>query len=205
MWATGYAMAGSPRRFNWVSCRRPMKESFRRLLQAIRFERDAFVWMDFNDRASGDALIIVAITRLLIFLGVIGFGSIRGLFSLGVWEAFILAMVQGLVFWLIFSGVAYAILRFLFQVSIGYPIVLRIAGFAYPATLVVLALVQIFPPASVTSLGVITLVANAWFFAIVAKGLDYVSDADLLKGIVAAVGGWLGYLVVSAILGGLPL
>ncbi len=181
-----------------------MKESFRRLLQALRFERDAFVWMDFNDRASGDALIFVAITRLLVFLGAVGFGSIRGLFRLGVWEIFIQVMVQGLIFWLLFSGVAYAILRFLFQVSIGYPIVLRIAGFAYPASLIVLAIVQIFPPTSVTSLAIITIISNTWFFAIVAKGLDYVSDADVLKGGVAAIGGWLGYLAVSAILDGLP-
>ena len=39
-----------------------------RLLQTIRFDRDAFVWMEFNDRATGDALIIVAVTEVLFLI-----------------------------------------------------------------------------------------------------------------------------------------
>ena len=39
---------------------------FSRLLQTIKLERDAFVWMDFNDRATGDAAILVAITQVLL-------------------------------------------------------------------------------------------------------------------------------------------
>ena len=39
-----------------------------RLLQTIRFDRDAFVWMEFNDRATGDALIIVAVTEVLFII-----------------------------------------------------------------------------------------------------------------------------------------
>ena len=45
-----------------------MGDVFKRLLQAIRLEREAFVWMDFNDRASGDGLILVAGTTLLFAL-----------------------------------------------------------------------------------------------------------------------------------------
>ncbi|MBT8213007.1 MAG: hypothetical protein KJN71_07660, partial [Acidimicrobiia bacterium] len=42
----------------------------RRLVQALRFDRDAFVWMDFEDRASGDAFMLVVITRVLIQIGI---------------------------------------------------------------------------------------------------------------------------------------
>ena len=75
-----------------------MGEAFKRLLQAARFERDAFVWMYFNDRASGDALIFVLLTSLGLLLAsgftVFGlvtssrginffFGSLPGLASAG--------------------------------------------------------------------------------------------------------------------------
>ena len=33
---------------------------FSRLLQTVKLQRDAFVWMDFNDRATGDAAILGA-------------------------------------------------------------------------------------------------------------------------------------------------
>ena len=46
-----------------------MGEVLHRLLQAIRFDRDAYVWMDFNDRATGDGLILVAVTQLLLIVG----------------------------------------------------------------------------------------------------------------------------------------
>ncbi|NHZ71050.1 MAG: hypothetical protein GWP18_05355, partial [Proteobacteria bacterium] len=40
-----------------------------RLMQTIRLERDAFVWMDFNDRSTGDAAILVAVSQVLIAIG----------------------------------------------------------------------------------------------------------------------------------------
>ncbi|KAA3635637.1 MAG: hypothetical protein DWP92_10710, partial [Armatimonadetes bacterium] len=42
---------------------------FHRLLQTVKLERDAFVWLDFNDRATGDGAILVAITQVLLALG----------------------------------------------------------------------------------------------------------------------------------------
>ncbi len=46
-----------------------MAEALKALLKAMRLDRDAFVWMDFNDRATGDALVLVVVTRFLILLG----------------------------------------------------------------------------------------------------------------------------------------
>ena len=58
-----------------------MRQTMRRLLQTVRFERDAVVWMDFDDRATGDAFILVAVTRFLLFLGLVGFSGFRDLLN----------------------------------------------------------------------------------------------------------------------------
>jgi len=39
-----------------------------RFIETIRFDREAFVWMEFNDRATGDALILVVITQVLMLI-----------------------------------------------------------------------------------------------------------------------------------------
>ncbi len=49
-----------------------MAETLRRMVETFGLKREAFVWMDLNDRATGDALILVVVTRLLIL---VGFGS----------------------------------------------------------------------------------------------------------------------------------
>ena len=76
-----------------------MAEAFNRLLQAVRLQRDAFVWMDFNDRATGDALIFIGVTRVLLLLG-FG-GSILGVAtSLGVFETFFRSLLNAVIFWM---------------------------------------------------------------------------------------------------------
>ncbi len=167
-----------------------------RLLQAIRFDRDAFVWMDFNDRATGDALIIVAITELLIIIagGTPLFGLVTGF--LGVLSA-LLATVM---FWLIYSGLVYASAVYLFRGDGHYPVYLRIVGFAFPTLLLTIATTQIFGTGLIG-----TLVGSLWFLLVVAYGTHYISDLPLDRSIVAAVLGWAGWIVVSTILGGFSL
>ncbi|MFV9671860.1 MAG: hypothetical protein ACNYZH_01435 [Acidimicrobiia bacterium] len=167
-----------------------------RLLQAIRFDRDAFVWMDFNDRATGDALIIVAITEVLIIIagGTPLFGLVTGF--LGVLSA-LLATVM---FWLIYSGLVYAAAVYLFRGDGHYPVYLRIVGFAFPTLLLTIATTQIFGTGLIG-----TLVGSLWFLLVVAYGTHYISDLPLDRSIVAAVLGWAGWIVVSTILGGFSL
>ena len=75
-----------------------------RLLQTIRFDRDAFVWMEFNDRATGDALIIVAITELLFLIA--GGTPLFGLVTS--FTAVMSSLLATVIFWLIYSGLVYA-------------------------------------------------------------------------------------------------
>ncbi len=167
-----------------------------RLLQAIRFDRDAFVWMDFNDRATGDALILVAATEVLFLFagGTSLFGIVTDLVSV------LSALLSTVMFWLIYSGLVYAIVVYLFRGDGHYPIYLRIAGFAFPTLLLTIATTRIFGGGLIGAL-----VGSLWFLLVVAYGTHYVSDLPLDRSIVAAVLGWAGWIVVSAILGGFSL
>ena len=167
-----------------------------RLLQAIRFDRDAFVWMDFNDRATGDALILVAITEVLIIIagGTPLFGLVTGLADV------LYALLSTVMFWLIYSGLVYAIAVYLFRGDGHYAVYLRIAGFAFPTLLLTIATTQIFGTGLI---GV--LVGSLWFLLVVAYGTHYISELPLDRSIVAAVLAWAGWIVVSSILGGLSL
>lgn len=150
--------------------------------------------MDFNDRATGDALILVAITRFLILLGsgwtILGLTtSSTGLIILAQ------AMVTAAVFWLAYSGLTYAIIRFLFQADGKYAIYLRIAGFAYPTLLLLVFTSRLeLPPIVALFLGAF------WFFAVMTRGITYESDLPTQQAAVAAVGGLVAWVIVASIL-----
>ncbi len=167
-----------------------------RLLQAIRFDRDAFIWMDFNDRATGDALIIVAITQVLFLFagGTSLFGLVTGLSSV------LYALLSAVMFWLIYSGLVYAVVAFLMRGDGHYPVYLRIVGFAFPTLLLTIATTQILGSGLIG-----TLLGSLWFLLVVAYGTHYISDLPLDRSIVAAVLGWAGWIVVSTILGGFSI
>ena len=169
---------------------------FNRLLQAIRFDRDAFVWMDFNDRATGDALILVAITEVLFLVagGTSLFGLVTGLASV------LSALLSTVVFWLVYSSLVYIIVAYLFRGGGHYPVYLRIAGFAFPTLLLMIATTRLLGGGL---LG--TLVGSIWFLLVVAYGTHYVSDLPLDRSLLSAVLGWAGWIVVSTILGGFSL
>ena len=167
-----------------------------RLLQTIRFDRDAFVWMEFNDRATGDALIIVAVTEMLFLIA--GGTPLFGLVTS--FTAVMSSLLSAIMFWLIYSGLVYAIVAFLFRGDGRYPIYLRMIGFAFPTLLLTIATTQIFGNDLIA-----TLVGSLWFLLVVAYGTHYVSDLPLDRSVVAAVLGWAGWIVVSTILGGLSL
>ena len=130
-----------------------------RLVQTIRFDRDAFVWMELNDRATGDALIIVAITEVLFLIA--GGTPLFGLVTS--FTAVMSSLLSAVIFWLIYSGLVYAIVAFLFRGEGRYPIYLRMAGFAFPTLLLTIATTQIFGNDLIA-----TLVGSLWFILVVA-------------------------------------
>lgn len=164
---------------------------FSRLLQTIKLERDAFVWMDFNDRATGDAAILVAITQILLTLGL---GT--SLLTLLNPVVLIQVLLGALFMWVIYSGAVYAISRFLLDASGHYAIYLRITGFAYPTLLLIVFTTLVIP------WGLLAIfLGGAWFVVVVANGLTYTVDLPFQKAIVAAIGGLILVVVAQAIIG----
>ena len=170
-----------------------MGETLRRLLQALRLEREAFVWMDFNDRATGDALILVAITGLLKFAGF--FGGLRSFFNLGAWDVLLEFALSALIIWLVYSGIAWALVRFVVQGSGDHATYLRFTGFAYPTTLLALAVAY-----AMNGTGIVPFALGfIWFVFIVARGIEYESDLPRQRALLVAIGALAGLIVVNAI------
>ena len=176
-----------------------MGEVASRFLQTLRLERQAYVWMDFNDRATGDALILVAITQVLMFAGFAG--GLGSLFNVGLWQLLISFVLGGLIQWLLYSGIAWAIVRYIVQAGGEYATYLRFTGFAFPTTLVSLAVAIV-----LGDTGLIPFVAGfAWFLAIIARGVEYESDLPAARAWVVAIGALGGLLVVDAIFNFSPI
>lgn len=172
-----------------------MGDVLKRLLQAIRLERDAFVWMDFNDRATGDALILVAGTSLALVLAR-GF-TVLGLVSsaTGI-DLLIRSLMSSAIFWLAYSGLVYFVVTRLFQASGAYPLFLRVVGFAFPTMLLLIFTAQLGLAGPVAFL-----LGAVWFFAIVTQGIRYESDLPLEKAAGAAGLAMVFWIIITQLLG----
>ncbi|CAN5364645.1 hypothetical protein BH24ACT7_BH24ACT7_13200 [soil metagenome] len=167
----------------------------RRLGEALSLRREAFVWMDLNDRATGDALILVVLTRLLIMLG-LGFGLLGLATSASGLDVLFRSLLNAAVFWLVYSGITYAVSRYLLEGDGSFATILRITGFAYPTLLLTLVTIRIFDN------GIIAfVVASIWFLLVVAHGVRYESDLPIERAALAAGLGLVGWMVVASILG----
>ncbi|MGI8823357.1 MAG: YIP1 family protein [Acidimicrobiia bacterium] len=172
-----------------------MGETMRRLGEALSLRREAFVWMDLNDRATGDALILVVLTRLLIMLG-LGFGLLGLATSASGLDVLFRSLLNAAVFWLVYSGITYAVSRYLLEGDGSFATILRITGFAYPTLLLTLVTIRIFDN------GIIAfVVASIWFLLVVAHGVRYESDLPIERAALAAGLGLVGWMVVASILG----
>jgi hypothetical protein len=149
--------------------------------------------MDFNDRATGDAAILVAGTQILIMLGTSGLSAFRVLFDP---VGLISALISALFFWLMYTGATYAIVRYLFDGEGSFPTMLRITGFAYPTLLVLIATDLLLP----SSFSLALLVGGAWFVVVVANGVLYVADLPISKAFLSAVGGFVLVIIIQSIL-----
>ena len=173
----------------------PVKLVLDRLLATVRVEREAFAWLDLNDRATGDALVLVAVTRLLILLG-LGWSLFGLATSLSGFEILIASFVSAAIFWLAYSGLVLAIVRFGFKGEIKYAITMRVTGFAYPTLLLTVFTLRLGLPA-VPAL----LLGAVWFVFIVAHGVRYESELPLERCVAAAAGGLVLWVIVASIFG----
>ncbi len=172
-----------------------MGEAMRRFMQALGLKREAFVWMDLNDRATGDALVLVVVTRLLILLG-LGLSLLGLATSASGIEVLFRSMLNAAVFWLAYSGITFAVARYMLEGDGGFATVLRITGFAYPTLLLVVITIRVFDNPLIAFL-----VAAAWFLTIVAHGVRAVFELPLARAFVAAGLGLVGWTLLASLLG----
>jgi hypothetical protein len=171
-----------------------MREALNPLLQVLRLQRSGFTWIDFNDRATGDALVFVIIARFLMFLG-FG-GSFLGVVTNRAWlEVLLFSLFNALVFWLAYAGIVLVVVRSLFQASGNYAFFLRLTGFAYPTMLLTVFTFRLgLEPV------LALLVGSVWLLAIVTQGVRYETDLPAERAVVAAVLGLAGWVIVALIL-----
>jgi hypothetical protein len=175
---------------------------FHRLLQTLKLERDAFVWMDFNDRATGDAVILVAITQVLIALGT--GTSLPSLFNP---VTLVTIMISAAFFWLLYTAATWLIVTYLLDGHGMFPLFLRITGFAFPSLLLIIFSKILVDGLTTgpTSFTLVLVLGAAWFVVIVARGITYAADIPTSKAFLGAIGGYVAVTIVQAILGSLRL
>lgn len=172
-----------------------MKDIANHLVRTLRAERENFVWMDFNDRATGDAFYLVVITTFLSFVGLAGIGIVRAFVSFDLAPFMIRFLLSGVIEWLIIAGITYAIVKFLMQENHNFPAILRFTGYAFPTRLLV-----VFFGRFVDSLLLVFVLGSAWLVYLVAKGIVATSELTLEKALIASAGGVVGASIVASIL-----
>lgn len=132
-----------------------------------------------------DGLIVVALTNLILVLLYLG----------GDFEAFFVVRVvlDGLIGWILLSGMVYLVGRHLLQGYGSFPATMAATSIGYPVVLSALALRFVVEPYWAVQLSSLWLVLTVWMAARVALELDG------RKAAVAAILGWVAYLVVRTI------
>ena len=164
--------------------------TIKRIVEAVTFRRPVYVWMQFEPNATGDAIVIVSLTTVaLALLAGASFtftGAVR-------------VAISALFSWLIIAGLTWAAAKYVFDASGDYAPVLRVAGFVFPATLLLLVTVRLFP----NLFGV--LLGYSWFVAALGAGTQEVLDMKRENALGAAAMGFVGWVLLQAILGGAGL
>ena len=161
-----------------------MAQILTRFVQAATLRRDAFLWMYFEGQATGDAVMLVAITALV--LPAANYGDL----DLNIYVG---AVIGSLFAWLIVAGLVWAAAKFIFDGHGEYAGVLRVVGFAFPTLLFLLVTI----PVLNGLLGVA--VGSLWFVAVIAAGLQVVMEMQQDRAWGAALVGFAGWLILQQI------
>jgi hypothetical protein len=145
--------------------------------------------MLFNDRATGDALLLVAVTQVVVWLGL----GVPGGF-----DGFVRSLFGGAWLWIIVSGIAWAVARYFLDGDGSYAPVMRVVGFAFPTRILLILVGYLDIP---WQAGLI--VGNLWFLFVIAAGVGVVMEIPRQKAAVAAAAGLGGYLIIELVFGGL--
>ena len=164
-----------------------------RLWQALQLKRDAYVWMQFNQAANGDAVLIVALVYAIwvafsYLLNASGLPALKaGVFSVA---GFIDLFIRGGFGWILGSGAVWLIVSYVFEQPVRFGAVIPITGYAHaPLTLV--------PVAAAVGLtgGLAMLFAGIWSGAMMVTGFQSNLDVSQERAVGLALAPLLVWLL----------
>lgn len=168
-----------------------------RIKGVLFLDSDAFKEVEHDEKATGQAALIVIVASILAALGV-GFGHI--IFSPGAALTvspivkFLGVAFWGLVAWLVWSTVTYFVGTKIFHGQATFGGMLRVVGFAYaPLAFLLLSLIPV--------IGLfIAFLASAWAFAAVFIAVREGLDLDFGPTLATVFVGWFIYAIGMGIL-----
>ena len=169
-----------------------------RLWQALQLKRDAYVWMQFNNAANGDAVLIVGAVYAvwIVFAVLFNLGGLpfleKGTVAV---SGFIQLFISGGFAWLLGSGAVYAISTFIFENRVRYGDIVPITGYAHAP----LALVPVVARLNVP-VGAVLIFIGIWSAAMMVTGFQ--SNLDMKQE--RAIGAALTAMFVWLLLVGIP-
>lgn len=148
-----------------------------RLLQALQLKRDAFVWMQFNQAANGDAVLIVAgvyafwvIFSVLLSTTGLPFLVAGSFIARAIVELFI----SGAFAWILGAGAVWLIVNYIFENHVRFGTIVPIVGYAHAPLAIVPVAARLGFPSSLA-----ILFAGIWAAAMMVVGFQ--SNLDLTQ------------------------
>jgi len=163
-----------------------------RMVRAARLQPALYDEVDADTGATGQALLVVAISAVANGLG-LALGNVMAGRGGAVAGSLIGGIVQDVIGWVVFSLVMYLVGSLVFKAPTTYGRMLRSVGFAYaPGVLLVLRFVPVLG-------GLVALVVGLWRLAATFIALREGLELDNGKTIATILIGLVAYLVVLAI------
>lgn len=157
----------------------------RNAINAALLRRDPYLRMVLAPDGVADGAIVVAIVYALLMTplvidGVPVVSAVR-------------LVLSGLISWIILSGLVYLVGRHLLEGYGSFPSVMAATAIGTPVLLLSVILTPFIDPFTARTVVSVWLVLTLWVSARVAL------DLSTEKAALAAIGGWIGFIVVSAI------
>lgn len=156
-----------------------------RAIQAALLRREPYVVMVVRPDGVADGAIVVAVVHAILMIRPV-------LAGVGLLTA-TRVILSGIVAWIVISGLVYLIGRHLLEGDGSFPAVMAATSIGFPVLLAGLLLAPFF------SAYTASLIVSAWLVATLRMAARAALDLASGPAAMAAIGGWVGYVVVSTV------
>ena len=168
-----------------------------RMIRAAKLDSNLYEEVEHDQSATTQALTVVIIVAIASGIGS-GIGALLGNQGAG---AFLMALIGGIILaiigWLVWSVIVYFVGTSLFGGSATIGEMLRTVGFAQSPN--VLAILSFIPLLG----GLIVFAASIWALIALIIGIRQALDFTTGKAVLTAIIGWIVYIIIIAIIGGI--